>query len=150
MIDELLAAPESSTEYRLGERFASHTDAEIHDAALLFISEDPADSVPALVGRRVWAAMAAEFQAEAAAIDDAREAAFAALREANERGVTGGDAEAMSAAMAEVDARCEVLRRTYFPQWRELTVALGAVSVVDHHGRVEWVWVRPASGAVQR
>ncbi len=149
-LDELMHAPEGTPEHTLAEHFSALDDAQIRDEVIEYVTEYPAATPHVRVGLHLWAVMAEDFRAEVVAIDDAREAAFAVLREANERGLTGAGAEAMSAAMADVDARCEVLRRKYFPQWKELTVALGAVSVVDAHGRVEWVCVRPAGEAVQR
>ncbi|WP_280465553.1 hypothetical protein [Nocardia brasiliensis] len=84
-----------------------------------------------------------DFAVEAAAIDDAREAAFAALRAAHARGLTGADLDAMCDAMDAIHARCEALRRRYFPRRHRLGVALGAAWVVSRTGRsLEVVWRR--------
>lgn len=84
-----------------------------------------------------------EFATEALSIDDAREAAYAALREANVRGLVGADAEAMRAAMVDVDARCEALRRAYFPDCHRLYVVIGMALTVSRGGQSrEIVWER--------
>ncbi|MBF6298481.1 hypothetical protein IU459_13125 [Nocardia amamiensis] len=91
-----------------------------------------------------------EFAVEVAAIDDAREAAYAALREANARGLTGADVYAVIDAMDQVTARCEELRRRYFPRRHRLFVACGVASIMSRTGRsTEIVWRRPDPGVPQ-
>lgn len=86
---------------------------------------------------------APEFAVEATAIDDAREAAFAALRAANARGVTGADARAMQSAMDELDARCEKLRRRFYPRRHQLIITCGAAFTVSPTWRSrKFVWKR--------
>lgn len=92
----------------------------------------------------------AEFTAEIAALHEAREAAFAALRAANARGLTGRDADAFSAVMTEIDARCERLRRRFFPRRHKLAVTSGAallMSRTNRHVEIVWSAPRPASEA---
>ncbi|MBL1079482.1 hypothetical protein JK358_34260 [Nocardia sp. 2] len=85
-----------------------------------------------------------DFITEATAIDDAREAAFAGLRAANARGLTGADADAFAAAMSEVDARCERLRQRFYPRRHRLFIVHGAAMVVSPTFRSrEIVWRRP-------
>lgn len=87
---------------------------------------------------------APEFAVEASAIDDARTAAFAELAAANARGLTVADVDAMCTAMAELDARCEVLRRRYYPRRHKLVIAIGAAMVMSPtFRRREVVWRRP-------
>jgi hypothetical protein len=87
-----------------------------------------------------------EFDAEATAIDDIREAAFAALHVANVRGVKTADIEALTKAMAEISVRCEVLRCKYFPSCRELFITLGVAIVMSETGcHHEAVWHRAAA-----
>lgn len=89
-----------------------------------------------------------EFAAEATAIDDAREAAYAQLHAANARGLTGTDADAMAAALADIERRCEQLRRRYFPRRHKLFIALGAAMVVSRTYRSrQIVWTRPREEA---
>ncbi|UGT71553.1 hypothetical protein LTT66_16240 [Nocardia gipuzkoensis] len=88
-----------------------------------------------------------EFAVEVAAIDTARDAASAALREANARGLTGADIDAVIDAMDQVTARCEELRRRYFPRRHRLFVACGLAVVISRTGRsTEIVWRRPDRG----
>ncbi|MDO3648660.1 hypothetical protein [Nocardia mangyaensis] len=84
-----------------------------------------------------------EFVVELATIDVARDAAYAALRAANARGLTGSDIDAFTAAMDRVTASCEQLRRTYFPRRHRLFVAGGLASIISKTGRAtEIVWRR--------
>ncbi|QIS19564.1 hypothetical protein [Nocardia terpenica] len=88
--------------------------------------------------------VAPEFVAEASAIDDARVAAYAALRAASRRGLTGADVDAFHDAMEEITARCEVLRRRFYPRRHRLIVACGVAMVVSRTYRSrEVVWTRP-------
>ncbi|MGW0052018.1 hypothetical protein [Nocardia nova] len=85
-----------------------------------------------------------DFAAEAQAIDDARTAAFTALNHANTRGLTSADVDAIEHALAELAARCEILRRAFYPQWHRLVVTMGGAMVLSESGRVsEIVWKRP-------
>lgn len=82
--------------------------------------------------------------AELGAIDAARECAYAALREANRRGLRGSDLDAMLKAMADVDAREAALHRRVWPRHRgRLVVALGMACLVSSTGRsTRVVWSR--------
>lgn len=85
-----------------------------------------------------------EFCAEATAIDDARHAAYEALAAATTRGDLGlSDVEAMEAAMAALDARCEKLRRRFYPRRHKLIITCGAALTVSPTWRSrQVVWKR--------
>lgn len=85
---------------------------------------------------------APEFAAECEAIDDVREAAYAALHEAIPRGLTAADIDAMSAAMDAVEERCEALRRKHFPRRHRLIITLGVAMVASKTCRSQVVWQR--------
>ncbi|WP_280367253.1 hypothetical protein [Nocardia wallacei] len=85
-----------------------------------------------------------EFADEIAALYEAREAAFAALRAANASSLTGQDMDAMVTAMAEIDERCEDLRRRFFPRRHRLVVTSGGAMLMSKANRhVEIVWTAP-------
>ncbi|MEV6659474.1 hypothetical protein [Nocardia fluminea] len=87
--------------------------------------------------------MPPEFAVEIAAVDVARDAAYAELRAANARGVTRSDIDAFTEAMDRVSVRCEELRRTYFPRRHQLFVAGGLATIFSKTGRAtENVWTR--------
>ncbi|WP_067891123.1 hypothetical protein [Nocardia vaccinii] len=89
------------------------------------------------------AAEVLDFAAEATAIDDARTAVFDALRAANARGLDGADVDALDEARARIAARCERLRREFYPRWGQLAVVNGAALVISKTGRSwEIVWRR--------
>ncbi|MFE3057117.1 hypothetical protein [Nocardia sp. NPDC059239] len=84
-----------------------------------------------------------EFAEQIAELDKAREAAFAALRAANARGLTGRDVDAMVTAMEEIEARCEELRRRYFPRRHKLVLTCGVAMLMSKsYRRAEIVWDR--------
>lgn len=59
-VDELLASLPASTEHHIGERFSHLTDPEICAEALIYVTEDPAGSVPVVVGLHLLSEMAKE------------------------------------------------------------------------------------------
>lgn len=82
-----------------------------------------------------------EFDAEARAIDEARTAAYAALRAANARGLRGSDVDAFDEALRAVAARCEALRRRYLPNRYRLVVIDGQAMTISPKGytyRIVW------------
>ena len=84
-----------------------------------------------------------EFAVEIAAVDVARDAAYAGLKAANARGLTGSDIDVFTEAMDRVMARCEELRRTYFPRRHQLYVGGGLATIFSKTGRVtKIVWSR--------
>lgn len=84
-----------------------------------------------------------EFAAAVESVHAAREVAFAELREANRLGVTRADLEKYFAAMSQVAADAEQLRRAYFPRRHELFVGSGYAAIFSKTGRVtEIVWRR--------
>jgi hypothetical protein len=95
-------------------------------------------------GRRL--VVDAETLAELEAIDVAREEAFVALHEANQRGVTGTDAYAVLEMFAVVDQRTESLQHRAWPRYEgRLVVALGEAILVSPTGRSSrLLWERGA------
>lgn len=84
-----------------------------------------------------------DFAAQAEAIDDARNRAYEQLRAANTRGLTIDDVDAFDDAMAAVAARCEILRRKFYPRHHRLVVTCGAALTVSATGRrCRVVWRR--------
>lgn len=83
------------------------------------------------------------FVDEASAIDSTRDAALAALRGANARGLSGADVDAVCTAFDDVTARCEALRRRYFPHRYRLAVTKGTAITMSKTGRsIQLVWKR--------
>lgn len=87
----------------------------------------------------------AEIAAELAAIDEARETAFEALHEMNQRGLTGADADEVLAMFAAVDTRTAAVKVAAWPRYRgSLIVANGTALLVSPAGRgIRTVWERP-------
>ncbi|GEA79919.1 hypothetical protein [Cellulomonas uda] len=87
----------------------------------------------------------AETVAELEAIDEAREAAYGALREAICRGVRAADLQAIHESIDAVDARVDALRRKVWPRYRgRLVVAVGVACLISPAGRsTRVVWTRP-------
>ncbi|WP_306364371.1 hypothetical protein [Nocardia sp. CC227C] len=84
-----------------------------------------------------------EFVAEVAELDRLRENAFEGLRAANARGLTGSDMDAMVTALDEVEARCEQLRKRFFPRRHKLVITCGVAMLVSKTFRsCEIVWQR--------
>ncbi len=84
--------------------------------------------------------------AELEAIDTARDEAFADLHLANQRGLTGTDADAVIATFADLDRRIAALHRKAWPRHRgSLIVTLGEAMLVSPSGRsIRLVWKRAA------
>lgn len=91
-----------------------------------------------------------EAAAELDAIDTAREAAYAALKEANGRGVRAGDLTAMLETMDALDVLVAALHKKVWPRHRgRLVVALGVACLVSPTGRSSRVvWQRPSHPAL--
>lgn len=92
-----------------------------------------------------------ETAAELEAIDTAREAAYAALKEANGRGVRACDLTAMLEAMDALDVLVTALHKRVWPRHRgRLVVALGVACLVSPTGRSgRVVWERASRSALE-
>lgn len=89
-----------------------------------------------------------EVASELSAIDEALAAAFGALREANQRGISGTDADDLSARFELVESRTAAVKLQVWPRYRgTLVVAMGTALLVSPTGRsVRTVWERPRDG----
>ncbi|MBF6373900.1 hypothetical protein IU414_06325 [Nocardia farcinica] len=54
LIAEWSTHPSDSVEFKLAEFAATHSDAEIRDELIIYIDEDPVDSVPVRCARQLW------------------------------------------------------------------------------------------------
>ena len=60
VLAELLSAPIESVDHRMAERIETLDDEHARDYLLEVFDEDPADSRPVVIGRRIWPLLAAE------------------------------------------------------------------------------------------